>query len=287
MFGQRLVEMDVKDLRQLQKDLLSDSQREEEQVTVNQRHLIDKILARYSAEYTLFRELLQNSNDAGARKVQIRFHLSKNEGKKSSAASFLPGSWLPWGKEVLTCHAVQYSNDGKPFSEEDFKRLRKIAEGNPDETKIGFFGVGFYSLFSICEEPYIISGKSTMGFYWKQDMLYTKRGHIPDAQVSEWTTFFLNARDPIPLPSRPLFAKFIATSMTFSTNLREIEVFVDEERVIYFNRKSAVPRPIDRAMFHQFNMTSSPQKLFNLKELGIAQAQIGMMISPNTFSNSK
>jgi hypothetical protein len=37
----------------------------EERVEVNQRHLIDKILARYSAEFTVYRELLQNANDAG------------------------------------------------------------------------------------------------------------------------------------------------------------------------------------------------------------------------------
>jgi len=42
------------------------------------------------------------------------------------------------------------------FQEEDWKRLRNIAEGNPDEQKIGFFGVGFYSLFSITEEPFVV-----------------------------------------------------------------------------------------------------------------------------------
>ena len=59
---------------------------------VNQRALIDKVLARYSGEftgafhsitrlgvyiyisvYTVFRELLQNSDDAASRKVEIRF----------------------------------------------------------------------------------------------------------------------------------------------------------------------------------------------------------------------
>lgn len=38
----------------------------EEAVEVNQRGLIEKILARYSGEYTVFRELLQNADDAQA-----------------------------------------------------------------------------------------------------------------------------------------------------------------------------------------------------------------------------
>ncbi|KAJ3072647.1 hypothetical protein HDU99_002145 [Rhizoclosmatium hyalinum] len=49
---------------------------EEEKVEVNQRHLIDKILARYSAENTIFRELLQNSNDAQATAAEIHFKTS-------------------------------------------------------------------------------------------------------------------------------------------------------------------------------------------------------------------
>jgi len=37
------------------------SQGYDETVEVNQRALIDKVLARYSGEFTVFRELLQNS----------------------------------------------------------------------------------------------------------------------------------------------------------------------------------------------------------------------------------
>jgi hypothetical protein len=77
----------------------------DETVEVNQRALIDKVLARYSGKFTgkprlprvpwvalldmasvntVFRELLQNSDDAEARSVEIRFeteaYLSREKG---------------------------------------------------------------------------------------------------------------------------------------------------------------------------------------------------------------
>jgi hypothetical protein len=39
---------------------------------------------------------------------------------------------------------IVMKNNGKPFSDEDWIRLCKIAEGNPDEDSVGCFGVGFY-----------------------------------------------------------------------------------------------------------------------------------------------
>jgi hypothetical protein len=67
----------------------------DESVEVNQRALIDKVLARYSGEFTgvyrstphrgrwpqhqyvVFRELLQNSDDASSKAVEIRFETKK------------------------------------------------------------------------------------------------------------------------------------------------------------------------------------------------------------------
>jgi HSP90 family molecular chaperone len=167
------------------KDSLSGAK--EERVEVNQRHLIDKILARYSTEHTIFRELFQNSNDAGATSVSVDF-ISKKESRIIALFT----------KEHA--ESIIYKNNGAAFSQDDFNRLRKIAEGNPDEQKIGFFGVGFYSLFSICEEPFVTSGEDTMGFFWKGDMLYTKRGKLPPESQSEWTTFFLKCREPVIIP---------------------------------------------------------------------------------------
>jgi hypothetical protein len=42
-------------------------------VEVNQRALIDKILARYASAGAVYRELLQNSNDAEATNAEIHF----------------------------------------------------------------------------------------------------------------------------------------------------------------------------------------------------------------------
>jgi len=59
----------------------------DETVEVNQRALIDKVLARYSGEFTVFRELLQNSDDAQSEAVDIRFEtqafLSMQAGDKT------------------------------------------------------------------------------------------------------------------------------------------------------------------------------------------------------------
>ena len=51
----------------------------EERVEVNQRALIDKILARYASAGAVYRELLQNSNDAEATVAEIYFTTNKSE----------------------------------------------------------------------------------------------------------------------------------------------------------------------------------------------------------------
>jgi len=56
-------------------------------VEVNQRALIDKVLARYSGEFTVFRELLQNSDDAQSKAVEIRFETQPFIDRKSSKAA--------------------------------------------------------------------------------------------------------------------------------------------------------------------------------------------------------
>ncbi|KAJ3216334.1 hypothetical protein HK099_005915 [Clydaea vesicula] len=232
---------------------LKTNQQNEEQVTVNQRHLIDKILARYSTEFTIFRELLQNSNDAGATQVTINL--------QTSNSNFIT--------------TIEYKNNGRPFLKEDWARLRKIAEGNPDEQKIGFFGVGFYSLFSICEEPFISSGVECMAFFWKGDQLFTKRGSLPERD--ELTTFLLELREPMDLMDIQSFGKFIATSLAFTKCLHEVTVNFNEICVLSFKKKVSNPKLVEFKK-SSFNL-SSPNKIFYLNEVELKKIQLDVSIN--------
>jgi len=144
---------------------------------------------------------------------------------------------------------VTYRNDGHPFRPQDWSRLRKIAEGNPDETKVGAFGVGAYTMFSVCEEPVVISGprggEECMKFFWRGDSLWTKTsgvlppgifddvegGHAP-GEGRGWTSFVMPSRDPYPVPDMVEFGQFLAASLTFTQCLGAVRVYVDRALVL-------------------------------------------------------
>ncbi|KAF9167525.1 hypothetical protein DFQ26_004297 [Actinomortierella ambigua] len=234
----------------------------EERVEVNQRHLIDKILARYSAEFVVYRELMQNSDDAAAKSVQIVFE----------TASPNPQETAPNLTAKIT--RVTFKNNGFHFRPEDWNRLKKIAEGNPDESKIGAFGVGFYSLFSICEEPFVMSGGECMAFYWRNDQLYAKRAAVPKDETNstdEWTQFLLDLREPMDMVNMDEFGAFLARSIGFTGNLREISVYLNHHRLLHIAKKMTDPEPLalPKSMF-----TTSPKSTFTMKSVEIRKVQL-------------
>ncbi|KAL5116686.1 hypothetical protein ACEQ8H_005435 [Pleosporales sp. CAS-2024a] len=221
------------------------------EVTVNTRALIDKVLARYSSEHTTLRELIQNAADAKANTVTIKF--------ETDPSLTVP---TPHGADesVLLKHVIQnhtmkrlaVTNNGQPFTPADWSRLKSIADGNPDETKIGAFGVGFYSVFADCDEPFVVSGDKTMAFYWKGNTLSTKLGAVPHEHGNKNTTFYLDYRqanqaspsfNPSKLPNLPKLCQFLATSLTF-VGLEKIELHVDDYVVASFAKKISPPEEV-------------------------------------------
>ncbi|KAL9630336.1 MAG: hypothetical protein Q9164_006470 [Protoblastenia rupestris] len=222
----------------------------DEAVTVNTRALIDKVLARYSGEWTTLRELLQNAADASSKQVKISLET-------------LPSSRVPVPqsadastrlKHVLQHHTMKSTrveNDGEIFQASDWARLKKIAEGNPDETKIGAFGVGFYSVFSDCEEPFVSSGKEALAFYWKGDALFTKSLRLPNDQISSTTFMLPNRHRETPVSNLLSLCRFLASSLTF-VGLERIELWLDEWKIMTLNKKNApsldiqIPKEVNR-----------------------------------------
>ncbi|PHH83774.1 hypothetical protein CDD82_2646 [Ophiocordyceps australis] len=209
------------DYSKLRATALSSGQ-DEEAVTVDTRALIDKVLARYSGEWTTLRELIQNAADASAESVSIKW--------ETIPSIQVPLPQTPTRSDLLK-HTISYhtlrrlvvQNDGQPFNEMDWNRLKRIAEGNPDETKIGAFGVGFYSVFADCEEPFVSSGSQAMAFYWKGNSLFTRKSQLPPEQTTNNTVFVLDYRNATtPLP-----------------NLLSLDFWIDDHCILSLTKKAS------------------------------------------------
>lgn len=218
----------------------------DEAVTVNTRGLIDKMLARYPREWSTLRELIQNAADAGASRVVIKIETSPSV-RVPSPQTEDPSTRL---KHVLQHHTIRkwvVENNGQTFRPEDWARLKEIATGNPDETKIGAFGVGFYSVFSMSENPFVSSGSEAIEFYWKGDALFTRRLQHGVFQSTD-TTFILPMRDThIPVPHGPellTLCQFLTRSMAF-VGLESIELCIDDWRILRLQKFMPGPVNID------------------------------------------
>lgn len=243
---------------------------DEEAVTVDTRALIDKVLARYSGEWTTLRELIQNAADAQATTVTVKWETH-------------PSTQVPMPnttnrsdllKHVISNHTVRrlvVQNDGQPFTKTDWGRLKRIAEGNPDETKIGAFGVGFYSVFADCEEPFVSSGSEAMAFYWKGNALFTKKSRLPEEQVTGNTAFVLDNRNTTtPLPNLLSVSQFLATSLTFVA-LQNIEFWIDDYQILSLKKKTSpnADLPLPRDL-----VSRTKDGLMKVTEVGRTSTQI-------------
>ena len=80
-------------------------------------------------EHFLF-ELLQNADDAGATRWRVRIEPDR----------------------------VEIEHNGVPFDARDVVGILSIGQSTKSKEQIGFFGVGFKSVYAVCERPQIYSG---------------------------------------------------------------------------------------------------------------------------------
>ena len=99
----------------------------EEPVTVNLRRLIEDILSSYSVHFFVFRELIQNADDAKASSFSLEI---KCDAPSSSEE-------IDFHNRVIT--EIDTINDGLVFSETYWKRVATIADGNTDAASVGRF----------------------------------------------------------------------------------------------------------------------------------------------------
>ena len=167
------------------------------------RHLA--FLGRLYSDRTHFvYELLQNAEDADAKRVEIRLYSDR--------------------LEVL--------HDGKPFDEKDVWGICGVGEGTkPEElTKIGRFGIGFKSVYAYTNAPEIHCGDEHFGIE-----SYVRPHAIDPIDIPEpWTTRFVF---PFHLPSTSDAAPFneIAARLK-SLNVRTLEPYRDLRRLDSLNQ---------------------------------------------------
>lgn len=131
-------------------------------------------------------------------------------------------------------------------------------------------------MFADCEEPLVTSGAKAIGFFWKDNALFTKLIDIPESEQSSDTTFMLEYRDrTTPIPSLKSLAQFLATSMTF-VQLEEIVLQLDDEIVLTLHRKAAPPEALSLS---KDLMYDTKDRLFSIRKIDREVVQIDAKLS--------
>ena len=111
-------------------------------------HRIKELVEDYGDDIDVFKELIQNADDAGATEVKFLIDWRTHNSRK-----LLTKGMAKWQGPAL------YAYNNKSFSDEDLKNICKVAGATKrqDHTKIGRFGVGFCATYHLTDVPSFIT----------------------------------------------------------------------------------------------------------------------------------
>ena len=111
-------------------------------------HRIKELVEDYGDSIDVFKELIQNADDAGATEVKFLIDWRAHNTRK-----LLTKGMAKWQGPAL------YAYNNKTFSEEDLQNICKVAGATKrqDHTKIGRFGFGFCATYHLTDVPSFIT----------------------------------------------------------------------------------------------------------------------------------
>ena len=111
-------------------------------------HRIKGLVEDYGNSIDVFKELIQNADDAGA--TEVKFLI---DWRTHSTGKLLAKGMAKWQGPAL------YAYNNKTFSDEDLQNIGKVAGATKkqDHTKIGRFGVGFCATYHLTDVPSFIT----------------------------------------------------------------------------------------------------------------------------------
>lgn len=170
----------------------------------------------YSDPYHFIEELIQNAEDAVARR------------KDETLSGFV--------KILISETGISFFHNGDPFSETDLMAITTFAsttkKGLPGINQIGKFGIGFRSVYGITDNPEIHSGKH---HYRITDFEVLEECQPRDTE--EFTTFiYLPFKPSVSADFRKLLQERICalnpTFLLFLKQIQQIEIIAEHQSVV-------------------------------------------------------
>ncbi|XP_036395895.1 sacsin-like [Megalops cyprinoides] len=116
---------------------------------------IKNILKEYNEEKDLFKELIQNAEDAGASTCRFMLDFRKH---KDSPDTLIDA-------DMSLCHGpCLWAFNNELFKEEDWINIVKVGSASKENKveKIGKFGLGFNAVYHVTDIPSVLSGKKLL-----------------------------------------------------------------------------------------------------------------------------